>query len=137
VARIQFTEQGVEIEEVVAAADGATSTTTSIASGNAAPSTDNAPAEFDLITTIEPLKRGTWVEFLHNGTDKIRAKLSWVSPLKGVYLFTNPGATEALSISPDALHQQLQSGAARIIEGSSLIERAVDRMVSSLSGAAA
>jgi len=58
-------------------------------------------------------------------------------PLKGVYLFTNPGATEALSIAPDALQRELSRGSARVIEESSLIDRAVDRMVSSLSGEAA
>lgn len=148
IARIQFTEQGIEIEEVVASTAGVTASTTTHAQADSETLQMTADAgetgaavkaeeEFDLITKVEPLKRGTWVEFIHNGRDKIRAKLSWVSPLKGVYLFTNPGATEALSISPEALHTQLQKGSARIIEGSSLIERAVDRMVSSLAGVSA
>ena len=141
IARIQFTEQGVEIEEVLATTTGVT-TSTSTQSEVAVDTSANqvalsTEAEFDLITKVEPLKRGTWVEFIHEGREKIRAKLSWVSPLKGVYLFTNPGATGALSISPDALHAQLQKGSARILEGSSLIDRAVDRMVSSLAGASA
>jgi Protein of unknown function (DUF1631) len=142
VARIQFTDQGVEIEEVIATKDGAaTSTmavegalTDAIDAAEDAMSFDLSPA--DSIPPAE-LKRGTWVEFIHSGNEKIRAKLSWVSPLKGVYLFTNPGATEALSIAPDALHRQLKKGTARILEGSSLIDRAVDRMVTSLSGATA
>lgn len=77
------------------------------------------------------------MECLHEGGKKIRAKLSSVSPLKGVYLFTNPGATEALSIAPDALHRQLGKGTARVLEESSMIDRAVGRMVNSLSGTSA
>lgn len=150
VARIQFTDKGVEIEEVMATKDGAATSVVTEANANANARTDNnandngqyefssASAFLTADDSIPPaeLKRGTWVEFIHDGKQKIRAKLSWVSPLKGVYLFTNPGATEALSIAPDALHRQLRLGAARIIEGSSMIDRAVDRMVTSLSGAA-
>jgi len=138
VARIQFTEKGVEIEEVMATKDGVATSLVSDAEPATAAS-ENGGYEFspaadpDDIPPAE-LKRGTWVEFIHDGRQKIRAKLSWVSPLKGVYLFTNPGANEALSIAPDALHRQLRLGAARIIEGSSMIDRAVDRMVTSLSG---
>jgi hypothetical protein len=142
VARIQFTDQGVEIEEVIATKDGAATSTVAVegALTDAIDAAEDAMS-FDLspADSAPPaeLKRGTWVEFIHAGNEKIRAKLSWVSPLKGVYLFTNPGATEALSIAPDALHRQLKKGTARILEGSSLIDRAVDRMVTSLSGAAA
>jgi Protein of unknown function (DUF1631) len=142
VARIQFTDKGVEIEEVIATKDGAA---TSVVSETETTATENdgyafSSASDNVDDSIPPaeLKRGTWVEFIHDAgkqsKQKIRAKLSWVSPLKGVYLFTNPGANEALSIAPDALHRQLRQGAARIIEGSSMIDRAVDRMVNSLSG---
>jgi hypothetical protein len=83
------------------------------------------------------LKRGAWLEFIQAGGSKIRAKLTWVSPLKGVYLFTNPGASEALSITPDVLEAQFKRGLARLIEESSLIDRAVDSLVHSLAGASA
>ncbi|MCY7388928.1 MAG: DUF1631 domain-containing protein, partial [Burkholderiales bacterium] len=48
---------------------------------------------------------------------------------------TNPGAVGALSVTPDALRHQIQRGDARILEESSLVDRAVDNMVHSLSGA--
>ncbi len=144
-ARIQFTDNGVEIEEVKAPPAGTTSASHERAlnlepaasdehaffdEANAASSTPVAPA----IPPAE-LKRGTWVEFIQTSGARVRAKLSWVSPLKGVYLFTNPGVGEALSISPEALRSQLSRGLARILEESSLVDRAVDRMVSSLSHA--
>ena len=153
VARIQFTEHGVEIEEIVAQKNGdlaITSETAISGSGQelvpaafleARDSAPNANSSLDFDITVLPaveLKRGTWVEFIHEGGVKVRAKLTWISPLKGVYLFTNPSATEeALSVAPDALQAQFRRGVARIIEESSLIDRAVNRIVNSLSGAAA
>jgi hypothetical protein len=155
IARIQFTDHGVEIEEIIATSSGDAVPT----QAPPAPTVLSVPArlsidEFDdasdsMVPPPAPpipppaaappavLRRGTWVEFIQSSGVRIRAKLSWVSPLKGVYLFTNPGAGEALSITPDALNRQLSRGLARIIEESSLIDRAVDRMVSSLGDASA
>lgn len=82
---------------------------------------------------LEKLTRGTWVEFMQAGGERIRAKLTWISPLKGIYLFTNPGEIEALSIEPLALAKQVRRGQARIIEKTSLIDRAVSSMVRTLS----
>ncbi|MFN7219222.1 MAG: DUF1631 family protein [Burkholderiales bacterium] len=101
----------------------------------ALPSADAHESQQTDAVSPTSLKRGTWIEFYQANGSRLRAKLSWVSPLKGMYLFTNPGASEALSIAPEALSRQLASGVARIIEESSLIDRAVDRMVTSLSGA--
>jgi Protein of unknown function (DUF1631) len=131
VSRIQFTEDGVEIEEIASAAP-------SPATGAAADAA-NGEDGFTFTRDVEmpTLRRGMWVEFLQASGEKVRAKLSWVSPLKGVYLFTNPGASEAMSVAPDALLQQFKKGVAKVMEETSLIDRAVDRMVSSLSSASA
>jgi Protein of unknown function (DUF1631) len=142
VSRIQVTEKGVELKEVaprVADAVVATSTAALSATGpesTMGPTTDSAKKAFRFKpdkVRVSSLKRGTWVEFLQASGDKLRAKLSWVSPLKGVFLFTSPGVNEALSIAPEELKRQLRHGEARVIEESSLIDRAVDRMVCSLS----
>ena len=87
-----------------------------------------------LDSAIGKLERGTWVVFLRGSGEKIHAKLSRINPLKGVYLFTNPGEVGALSVAPEALRRQLISGEARILPDSSLVDRAVDYMVHSLSG---
>jgi hypothetical protein len=132
-ARIQFTDQGVQIEEIAAVkSDNSRVEEISAASGG-------TPIDFQvnsvLAASAVELKRGTWVEFVGKSGKKIRAKLSWVSPLKGVYLFTTPGAPGALSVSPESLQRQFLGGDARIIEESSLVDRAVENMVHSLSGA--
>ena len=133
-ARIQFTDHGVEIEDVALPTPTAPHTTTAEGSATSEP----RPLEASRVGAPSPeLKRGTWVEFLHDSGKKIRARLTWVSPLKGVYLFTNPGASEALSIAPEALQHQFKRGEARVIDASSIVDRAVDHMVQSLTHAVA
>jgi hypothetical protein len=81
------------------------------------------------------LQRGTWVEFSGGGRGpmSMRARLTWISPAKGVYLFTNPlSASNAVSISPEALAEQLRLGLARIIDDAPLLDRAVDSMLAKL-----
>jgi hypothetical protein len=79
------------------------------------------------------LQRGTWVEFMRPDNASSRARLTWISPNKGVYLFTNPlSGAVAVSISPEALAEQMRLGEARIITDSPLVERAVDSMIENL-----
>jgi Protein of unknown function (DUF1631) len=79
------------------------------------------------------LQRGTWVEFAREGGGGARARLTWISPNKGVYLFTNTlSPNAAVSISPEALAQQMRLGEAKIIDDASLVDRAVDTMLTSL-----
>jgi Protein of unknown function (DUF1631) len=135
IARIQFTDTGVEIEEIVAGGKVSVAASTDAQTVERMEAADEP--SLDLDQPMPALKRGAWLEFIQAGGNKIRAKLTWVSPLKGVYLFTNPGASEALSITPDVLEAQFKRGLARLIEESSLIDRAVDSLVHSLAGASA
>ena len=79
------------------------------------------------------LQRGTWVEFTRPEGAPVRARLNWISPNKGVYLFTNPASgANALSISPEALAEQMRLGEARVIGEAPLVDRAVDSMLENL-----
>ena len=79
------------------------------------------------------LQRGTWVEFAADGGTRARARLTWISPNKGVYLFTNPfSPAPAVSVSPEALAEQMRRGEARVIDDAPLTERAVDSMLAAL-----
>jgi hypothetical protein len=79
------------------------------------------------------LQRGTWVEFKRAHAADSRARLTWISPNKGVYLFTNPASsTAAVSISPEALAEQMRLGEARVIDAGPLVDRAVDSMLATL-----
>lgn len=79
------------------------------------------------------LQRGTWVEFTRPSHEPMRARLTWISPNKGVYLFTNPlSDSSALSISPEALAEQMRLGQARVLRDAPLMDRAVDSMIATL-----
>ncbi len=80
------------------------------------------------------LQRGTWVEFARASGTPVRTRLTWISPNKGVYLFTNPlsATSTAVSISPEALAEQMRLGEARLLDAGPLVERAVDSMLATL-----
>lgn len=78
------------------------------------------------------VQRFTWVEFRREGGQLLRARLTWISPAKGVYLFTNSEASAAISITPEALAEQMRRGEARIVDDAPLVDRAVDAMLANL-----
>lgn len=83
------------------------------------------------------VQRYTWVEFRREGAPALRARLTWISPAKGVYLFTNSTASAAISVSPEALAEQMRRGEARIVDDAPLVDRAVDAVMASLRDRAA
>jgi hypothetical protein len=79
------------------------------------------------------VQRGSWVEFVRPGASAVRARLTWISPNKGVFLFTNPlSSTSAVSISPEALAEQMRRVDQPGIAAAPLVERAVDSMLANL-----
>lgn len=92
--------------------------------------------DFDQI--VANMKRGAWVEFKMDDGSTNRARLTWVSPLKGIYLFTNHqgfsggGGHKPISISPQALSAQLRSGQAEIIPDDAMVDSAMSNMIDNL-----
>lgn len=79
------------------------------------------------------VQRGTWIEFNTGERPVFRARLAWVSSAGSAYLFTNPLAGDtALSISPEALAEQMRRGHARVLDDAPLVGRAMDAMVAAL-----
>jgi Protein of unknown function (DUF1631) len=87
---------------------------------------------------VTGMKRGAWVEFKIDDGRTNRARLTWVSPLKGIYLFTNHmgfsggAGFKPISISPQALAAQLRSGQAEIISDSAMVDNAMSSMINNL-----
>jgi len=81
---------------------------------------------------VSALGRGDWVEFGQAEGSPARARLSWVSPQRGIFLFTNPRSPRATSISQEALAYQFRTGMARIVADEPLFERAVNGVLGSL-----
>lgn len=78
---------------------------------------------------VGELKRGDWVEF---GPEH-RERLNWISPQRGILLFSNHRAAKAISIAPDALARQIRDGKASIVRDQAIFERALNGALESVS----
>jgi hypothetical protein len=86
---------------------------------------------------VRGLKRGAWIEFRQDDGQMTRAKLAWVSPLKGVYLFTNRLGQRAMSINAEGLAAKFRDGSVQIIDNVPLMDRAVSNLLERLQQPAA
>jgi hypothetical protein len=84
---------------------------------------------------VGALKRGDWVEFIEEDGTPVRARLSWVSPYRGVMLFANPHSSKAISISQEALAIQVKDGKARLLADDTMVDRALGKALDSLKAA--
>jgi len=90
-------------------------------------------AEDIYMEQVGALGRGDWVEFRQEEGLPLRSRLSWVSPRRGIFLFTNPRYPRATSISQEALAYQLRVGMAHVVTEQPMFERAVNGVLESLS----
>lgn len=79
-------------------------------------------------TLVKQLKRGVWIDFKQDDGASLRAKLAWISPLQGTYLFTNRLGQRAVSINAQGLAAKFREGRAQIIDNVPLIDRAVNNV---------
>ncbi len=77
---------------------------------------------------VKELKRGVWIEFKQDDGVNLRAKLAWISPLQGTYLFTNRLGQRAVSINAQGLAAKFRDGRAQVIDNVPLIDRAVNNL---------
>ncbi len=85
---------------------------------------------------LSRLKRGTWIEYRQEDGSTARAKLAWISPMRGLYLFTNRLGERAMSISAHGLAAKLREGQIQILDDVPLMDRAVDALLSRLQNTA-
>ncbi len=78
------------------------------------------------------LERGMWVEFEGEDGQLAFAKLAWVSPLRGTYLFTNRQGQKAVSLTADELAERFRNDRARLVEAEPLVDRAFTSMMATL-----
>ena len=96
--------------------------------------THGLPAEASAqLERVYALRPGTWLEFtLRDGTPE-RAKLSWISPMSGRYLFVNRRGLKVADHSPHELAMALAGNRLRILDSNALFDRAMDAIVDRLS----
>ena len=91
--------------------------------------TENTPE----LQQVLALKPGAWIEFDLPGNTVERAKLSWISPMSGRYLFVNRRGLKVGDFAPAELAAALIERRARVLEATPLFDRAMDAIVGRLS----
>src|SRR6185437_3085056 len=89
----------------------------------------------DTLQAVRDLKVGSWVEFVDDTGTRERAKLSWISPISGKYLFVNRRGLKVADRTAVQLATELLSGGAMILEEVPLFDRALDAIVDRLRNA--
>jgi hypothetical protein len=89
----------------------------------------------DTLQAVRDLKVGSWVEFVDDTGTRERAKLSWISPISGKYLFVNRRGLKVVDRTAVQLASELLSGRAMILEEVPLFDRALDAIVDRLRNA--
>jgi hypothetical protein len=85
---------------------------------------------------VKHLVRGDWIDFIDDGQVR-RERLTWLSPRRTLYLFSNHATSAAISITPEALAHRLQNETARLVENDPpMFERALDGAIKALDQAA-
>jgi hypothetical protein len=85
----------------------------------------------DIFRQVNALNRGDWVEFTDEGQTS-RERLNWISPQRGILLFSNHRSAKAISITPEALARQIHDGKAAIVHEEAIFERALNGALESV-----
>jgi len=86
-----------------------------------------------ILREVNELKRGDWVEFRDEEGITNRERLNWISPQKGILLFSNHRSAKAISIAPEALVRQIRDGNANILHSEPIFEHALSGALESMS----
>lgn len=75
---------------------------------------------------------GTWIEIRGEDDAKVQARLSWISPLKGTYLFTNRHGAKVAEYSLYQLAKEMRMGNCTVMDEVPLFDRAMSSLVGAL-----
>lgn len=82
---------------------------------------------------VQALQPGNWLEFCLVDEPMTRAKLSWISPMSGRYLFVNRRGLKVADYAPQELAVLFAEDQARVLAGNALFDRAMSAIVGKLS----
>jgi hypothetical protein len=82
--------------------------------------------------SLARMENGTWVEFNQPDGSTLRARLSWVSPLKGMHVFVNPDSSRSLALDPDALDETIARGDAVVLSTAPVVAEAMGYVMADL-----
>lgn len=81
------------------------------------------PDEFDAM--IRQVERGTWLDFKPAEGVARRAKLSWVSPMRSLFIFTTRKKEETFQLTDEQFAQMFRNGEVQPVVVEGLVERAL------------
>jgi exonuclease VII small subunit len=82
--------------------------------------------------SVTDLREGDWLEFRNDEGGRTQAKLSYVSPLKGTYLFVSRQGAKVGEYSLYQLAREFRTGRAVLLEAVPLLDRAMSSLVGAL-----
>ncbi|MGN6313614.1 MAG: DUF1631 domain-containing protein [Rhodanobacteraceae bacterium] len=88
--------------------------------------------DLESVQAVRALKVGTWIEFVDETGTRERAKLSWISPISGKYLFVNRRGLKIADRSLQQLAAEMRDGRALVLQEVPLFDRALDAIVERL-----
>ena len=86
----------------------------------------------DIFRQVSDLKRGDWVGFRDEDGNINNERVNWISPQRGILLFSNHRSAKAISIAPEALARQIRDGNAVILHEEPIFERALSGALESI-----
>jgi len=81
---------------------------------------------------VEKLAVGNWLEFTNADDSKTRARLAWISPESGRYLFTDLAGAKVVDATHHSLALEFQRNKAKVIEGEPLVDRVMSSVTARL-----
>ncbi len=122
-------EQAKAIGDVAAAAKAEELAVAMSPAEPAPPEPEPEVIDDQFLEIAQSLERGMWIEFEAEDGQLAFAKLAWISPLRGTYLFTNRQGQKALSMTAEELAVRFRDDRARLVEAEPLIDRAFGSMM--------
>jgi hypothetical protein len=99
--------------------------------GTGSASNADPALEDNFSRTVKKLKTGDWIEF-RDAAQPQQARLSYISPLEGTYLFVNRRGDKVGEYSLSQLALELRTTRAVLLEEVPLIDRAMSSLVGAL-----
>ncbi len=89
-------------------------------------------ADDDFLEQAQALEIGSWVEFDQSEKHSLVARLSWKSNVSGNFVFVNRQGHKVRNLSTNGFANELRAGRARCIESSSVFDRAIYTIMSTM-----
>jgi hypothetical protein len=120
-----FGEGDIEVEEI---------SVSDLPPGAGLPANEGDPASGgdEHSRLVKGLTEGAWIEFRDDDDNRRPARLSYISPLKGTYLFVNRQGKKVGEYSLYQLAREFRTGRASILDAVPLFDRAMGSLVGAL-----